>query len=417
MLTNAEIDNGRLTSRLHKSCCCPSYVCACNCIWRPCRKAVSGHKVRYRKEGFDLDLTQVAPRIIVHGFPAIGIEHIYRNPRYELKRYLELHHKDHYKVYNFCCEYGRSYEPEVYEGRVERYPFKDHNTPPLETMIAFANSAKRWLDADPENVVSMHCKAGKGRAGLMCCVLLIRSGICQSAVEALDLYDRTRVDNNKGLTVTSQRKFVVFYEALWRQCWGVGGNIGDIGGEDEAANPEFTVPEQPELNLQGVELVNFPSKFFKQYCVKVYNVTNTSPKLLYDSGPQTGNEVSIECSVNIEKNFKVMIFRKTGLFSKYKKVMELLHNTYFMDKNASHVDFNASQLDMKRKIKAILGADIRLRLSFQQSSDISSAAAATTSGDDTGYTALVATDENGSIDAGGIELHSVDDTKYAVVPS
>jgi hypothetical protein len=301
-------------------------------MWKPCRKAVSGHKVRYQQEGFDLDLTYVSPRIIVHGFPAIGVEHIYRNPRYEIKRYLDLNHKDHYKVYNFCCEFGRTYEPDVYHGRVERYPFKDHNTPPLETMVAFANSAKRWLDGDDENVVSIHCKAGKGRAGLMCCVLLIRSGVAQNAMEALDLYDRTRVDNNKGLTVTSQRKFVVFYEALWRQCWGVGGNIGDISGDDEQNSTEYVVPEQPSLSLSGVELVNLPAKYMSQYRVKVFKVANLGPELLYDSESKKGNEVAVDCNVTIQGNFKVMIFEKPNLFSGWKKTMELLHNTYFMDR-------------------------------------------------------------------------------------
>jgi phosphatidylinositol-3,4,5-trisphosphate 3-phosphatase/dual-specificity protein phosphatase PTEN len=54
----------------------------------------------------------------------------------------------------------------------------------------------------------MHCKAGKGRAGLMCCVLLLRAGVVNSAAEAFKKYDATRVTNNKGLTVTSQRKYV-----------------------------------------------------------------------------------------------------------------------------------------------------------------------------------------------------------------
>lgn len=126
---------------------------------------------------------------------------------------------------------GRGYSADVFEGRVERYPFKDHNTPPLETMVAFANSAKYWLDQDPENVCSVHCKAGKGRAGLMSCILLFRTGFCSTAKEALDHYDRVRVTNNRGLTVTSQRKFVMFYESLWRDFWKVEGNLGVIPGK------------------------------------------------------------------------------------------------------------------------------------------------------------------------------------------
>ena len=180
MIRHEDMDDGALYSKLHKVSCFGSLCPPCNFFFRSCRKAVSGKKRRYIKNGFDLDLVYLTDRIIVHGFPAVGIEHIYRNPRYEIKRLLDTYHTNHYKVFNFCCEPGRGYDPDVYEGRVERYPFKDHNTPPLETMAAFANSAKHWLDQDPDNVVSMHCKAGKGRAGLMSCVLLIRAGVCQS---------------------------------------------------------------------------------------------------------------------------------------------------------------------------------------------------------------------------------------------
>ena len=48
--------------------------------------------------------------------------------------------------------------------------------------------------------------------------------------EALEHYDRERVTNNRGLTVTSQRKFVVFYERLWRDYWGVQGNLARVPG-------------------------------------------------------------------------------------------------------------------------------------------------------------------------------------------
>ena len=173
MLNN--IDDGPIHSKLHKVCCCDELCCtvACNCLFRPCRKAVSGNKVRWQKQGFDLDLVYLDKRIIVHAFPAMGIEHIYRNPRHEIRRFLDTYHKNNYMMYNFCCEpgtplnnnahahkltnqptnrptdqptnhlAGRGYDPKFFGGRVERYPFKDHNTPPLETMTAFCNSAMR----------------------------------------------------------------------------------------------------------------------------------------------------------------------------------------------------------------------------------------------------------------------------------
>jgi hypothetical protein len=38
---------------------------------------------------------------------------------------------------------------------------------------AFCAEASAWLAAHPENVVVVHCKAGKGRTGLMLCCLML----------------------------------------------------------------------------------------------------------------------------------------------------------------------------------------------------------------------------------------------------
>ncbi len=181
-------------------------------------------------------------------------------------------------------------------------------------------------------MVNMHCKAGKGRAGLMCCVLLIRSGVAQSAKEALDLYDRERVTNNRGLTVTSQRKFVMFYEALWRECWGVKGDIGAIPAEPlDSSSPTYRVPVQQELQLFGVEVLNIPAGFIKNFRVTVYKVTNFLPQLLFDSAFTRGETVAVACDCVLQGNFKVYVEHRKAFYSKSVKVFELLHNTYFMD--------------------------------------------------------------------------------------
>eukprot|EP00597_Dinobryon_sp_UTEXLB2267_P000281 CAMPEP_0170070738 /NCGR_PEP_ID=MMETSP0019_2-20121128/8916_1 /TAXON_ID=98059 /ORGANISM="Dinobryon sp., Strain UTEXLB2267" /LENGTH=283 /DNA_ID=CAMNT_0010279089 /DNA_START=335 /DNA_END=1186 /DNA_ORIENTATION=+ len=248
-------------------------------------------------------------------------------------------------------------------------------------MVAFANSAKAWLDLDPANVVNMHCKAGKGRAGLMCCVVLIRSGVVQSAKEALDRYDRERVTNNRGLTVTSQRKWVIFYEALWRQIWGITGNIGDVPAEP-VDSTKYVIPPQPRRTLTAVELLNTTKGTVKNFRVKVYKLTNFLPELLYDSkvlksdsSSTTSPNLSVECNeiVMLEGNFKITIEQLHGVFTGYKKILELLHNTLFMDRNAEYVDFAMDQLDVKKKMKAALGPQTILRLRFSSSSSSPSA--------------------------------------------
>ena len=48
---------------------------------RGLRQLVSGSKLRFQREGFDLDLTYVLPRLIALGLPATNaLEQIYRNP-------------------------------------------------------------------------------------------------------------------------------------------------------------------------------------------------------------------------------------------------------------------------------------------------------------------------------------------------
>lgn len=51
----------------------------------------------------------------------VGAEHIYRNPRTEVQRLLDKYHKEHYKVYNFANEAGRTYPDQLFQGRVERW--------------------------------------------------------------------------------------------------------------------------------------------------------------------------------------------------------------------------------------------------------------------------------------------------------
>ena len=66
------------------------------------RQAVSLQKRRYQKDGFDLDLTYITPCVVAMGYPSTGTEAAFRNPAKECKRFLDLKHQQHYRVYNLC---------------------------------------------------------------------------------------------------------------------------------------------------------------------------------------------------------------------------------------------------------------------------------------------------------------------------
>ena len=104
-------------------------------------------------------------------------------------------HKDNFKVYNLCSE--REYDPSEFEGRVSVFPFEDHQAPPFESILPFCQDVEQWLSENEENVCAIHCKAGKGRTGVMICAYLVYTGNYGSADQVLDYYAVQRTYDGK----------------------------------------------------------------------------------------------------------------------------------------------------------------------------------------------------------------------------
>jgi len=183
-------------------------------VFRHLRGLVSGKKRRYKDGEFDLDLAYVTPRLIGMGYPSSGFEVAYRNPAGEVSRFLESRHAGHFKVFNLCSE--RDEDLSSYFPLVEYFPFCDHNPCPLELLTPFCKSVDAYLSQDPLNVVAIHCKAGKGRTGLVISAYLLHAGICEVAEDALKLFALARTYNGKGVTIPSQIRYVHYYEQVLR---------------------------------------------------------------------------------------------------------------------------------------------------------------------------------------------------------
>jgi len=175
------------------------------------RQMVSLKKKRFQEGGFDLDLAYITDRIIAFGFPAEGRESVFRNPMAECQRFFDMYHKDHYYVYNLCIEKDRQYKASKFYGRVAKFQWPDHNAPPLEMLPKFCEHAQEWLDQDEENVVAIHCKAGKGRTGVLICCLLLWCQQFADAEEAMQFYGEKRTHDGKGVTIPSQKRFIRYF--------------------------------------------------------------------------------------------------------------------------------------------------------------------------------------------------------------
>lgn len=173
------------------------------------RNMVSKEKKRFQQEGFDLDLTYINDRIIAMGFPAQGLESIYRNNFTDVKAFLDQHHGSKYWVYNLCSE--RPYSKDNFDGRVECFPFEDHNPPLFDMIRRFCVHASDFLNSDPDNIIVVHCKAGKGRTGVMICALMLHVHTYETAQECLEFYGKQRTHDTKGVTIPSQRRYVNYY--------------------------------------------------------------------------------------------------------------------------------------------------------------------------------------------------------------
>ena len=171
-----------------------------------------------------------------------------------------------FKMFNLCSE--KTYEAKFFnipDDMMENHPFNDHNPPELHQIIKFCESACEWLDKSEHNVITVNCKAGKGRTGTMICALLCyRYKI--SAQQAFIIYGEKRSKKIKGVTIPAQKQFVEYFEKLVvpspeQKILGTGNTLTFNGfrtGIMQKAKTQGFLPGSQSLRLLSVTFSEVP---------------------------------------------------------------------------------------------------------------------------------------------------------------
>jgi protein-tyrosine phosphatase len=147
----------------------------------------------------------------------------YRNPLDQLVKFLDYKHGKEWAIWEFRAE-GTGYpDSEVY-GRVWHYPWPDHHPPPFRLVPKIMAGMRNWLHEEPQSgqvkgkpmtdrVVVVHCKAGKGRSGMMACSYLISEcGWKPSEALARFTERRMRPGFGQGVSIPSQLRWVGYVD-------------------------------------------------------------------------------------------------------------------------------------------------------------------------------------------------------------
>ncbi|KZT28129.1 hypothetical protein NEOLEDRAFT_1176278 [Neolentinus lepideus HHB14362 ss-1] len=269
------------------------------------RRIVSGNKARFKDETLDveLDLAYITDQIIVMGYPATGIEGLYRNRREDAKKFLDHRHGKNYWIFNFCPIRENSYPAGFFDGRVSRYPFPDHHAPPLAILPLVAREIHLWLEGSPDRVAVLHCKAGKGRSGTMACTYLLAqinlpsmgdSKNVQLVEErAEELMDAMPSDEEAAeMMAVSTRQSTdgtpVKETVLQQPSSSDALSYGDMITDRKATSSLKSVPESSAVDPSAVSIVNRASTTSLQHVLDLHTSKRMKPPSSAESKDKNG---------------------------------------------------------------------------------------------------------------------------------
>ena len=177
------------------------------------RSILPGGKHRMMSENKCLDIAKITPRMYAMSYPSDNfIESMYHNNQDDIANYLNKNHPKKYLIFNLS---GIPYDREKFNNSVIDYNWPDHKAPPLFDIFTIIYQAYNFLGKDKENVIIIHCLAGKGRTGTICCSLLLYGKLLKCSQDANDYFSIKRFKQlNKGVQEPSQVRYIQYFDIM-----------------------------------------------------------------------------------------------------------------------------------------------------------------------------------------------------------
>lgn len=235
----------------------------------------------------------------------------------------------------------------------------DHHSPPLVVLIEVITSMHEFLQADPANVVGVHCKAGRGRTGTVIASYLLYSKDFDSARDAIDFFNIRRSSTGRGVEGPSQTRSVQ-YIGLWMR--------------ETVSNALVFKP--PTFLLKRIIMFPVPKLGLRKSCepyIEVWQNAQISEEL----GPTWNSadtkryhaESSIYMGlevprVGISGDIKVRVFNKSLLAKS--QLFGFYFHTSMIPSDESYIDLKIDELDGELTNNTGFAPEFRIRLLFER---------------------------------------------------
>lgn len=225
------------------------------------------------------------------------------------------------------------------------FPFDDHNCPNFQDLSYFCKQLASYLAKDPQNVVGIHCKAGKGRTGLMIAAFLLYCGEWSTADEALRYYAFVRTENQKGVTIPSQIRWVHYYEKYMK---------ASVEGAKGLPPPDRLIMTKMVFSKKHPSF-----NFFKLECHGL-QVSSKDMNIKPTSTKDGGTELILGPQFVVLQDFHITFLKKKG-FSGHGRSMSFWLHTQFIDNY--HIQLTKKDIDKVAKDKG--ASDFTLDIYFK----------------------------------------------------